>query len=63
MARMKHLRHMPRMKRGNHDFSMPEEQRVPIEEPDESDDEDGFSWDPDLGGDLGDENEEEDGLE
>lgn len=57
MSRMKHMRGM---KRGNYDYRMPDEEREVLDEPDLSDDDDGYAWDADRGGSLGNEDDEDD---
>ena len=63
MARMKAMRHLGGMGRGNYSYSMPEEEREVVSEPDLSDDEDGYPWDADRGGSLGDDDDESEGEE
>ena len=63
MARMRAMRHMRRMGQGGYSYRMPEEERETVSEPELDDDEDGYAWDLDRGGSLGDDDDESEGEE
>ena len=54
---------MRRMGQVGYSYRMPEEERETVSEPELDDDEDGYAWDLDRGGSLGDDDDESEGEE